>query len=74
MDSDSPTPLTFDQTLWKTASTRKNLGLTEKNRVKIFFQKTADGFGFPDPDYLWSNFIQNHFFHKKPLSHQKNSI
>ena len=52
IDSDSPTPIAFDQTLWKTTSTRKNHGLTEKNRIKIFFQKTNDGFGFPDPDYL----------------------
>ena len=59
MDSDSPTPTTFDQTLCKTTIARKNLGLTEKNRVKIIFQKSNDGFGFPDPDYLWSNFMGN---------------
>ena len=24
-------------------------------------------FGFPIPDYLWSNFIKNNFFRKKPF-------
>ena len=29
-----------------------------KNRFKNFFQKTNDGFGLSDPDYLRSTFIR----------------
>ncbi len=34
---------------------------------KDFVQKTDPRFIFPDPDYLWSNFIKNNFFRKKPF-------
>ena len=38
---------------------------TKKLTVKEF-PKTNVGFGFPTPDYLWSNFMENKFFLKKP--------
>jgi hypothetical protein len=46
----------------------------QKNQFsKKKYEKTDLGFGFPTLDYVWSNFIKNHFFTKKtyPLCKKK---
>ena len=45
----------------------KNPSFLLKKSTSKKSQKTNDRFGFPTPDYLWSNFIENNFFREKPF-------
>jgi hypothetical protein len=61
--------------LTSNARPRVRLGVSRRNSTSelsahyllIKFRKTDHRFEFPDPNYLWSNFVRKNFFRKKSI-------